>query len=252
MKGIILAGGLGTRMNPATSSTNKHLLPVYSKSGATPMIQYPVNTLKSLGITDILIITSQEHCGKIVEYLGDGFASGLDFSYKIQDMSDPSRPPGIASALKLSQGFTNSEDFIVILGDNFYEEDNNIINFINMCSNSPDVKSGLFLSHTDEWERFGIAKFDGFTDSVIIDIIEKPKTFISDSAVTGMYYYTSQVYTVADQLKPSLRGELEITDINKYYANRKETEWYAFNNFWSDMGTPESMIRTQEFLLGES
>lgn len=248
MKGVVLAGGLGTRMQPATFTTNKHLLPVYTDGGAYPMIEYPINALKDAGCREILIITSQEHCGIIVDYLGDGSDRDLDFTYKIQDMNNPKNPPGIASALKLCQGFTGEEDFIVILGDNFYERDPIIPKKIYEWSIS-DNKCGLFLKQTDEWERFGVAKFnDDRHFPRVVDIIEKPTKFISNRAVTGMYYYTKDVYDIAASSKVSKRGELEITDINRYYAKIGSIDYHTLEGFWSDMGTPDSMLQTIEFL----
>lgn len=245
MKGIILAGGWGTRMLPATKTNNKHLLPVYSKDGAIPMIEYPIKVLKNIGITEIMIITSREHCGIIVEYLGDGNNLGLDFTYKIQEMDDPARPPGIASALKLCKHFTNTEDFIVILGDNFYEWNDNFKIKLGGWHLNSKIKCGLFLNKTEDWVRFGCAKIE---NGKITGIIEKPKEFISDLAVTGMYYYTPEVYDIAKTLQISERGELEISHINDYYAKTEEIDFVEFDTFWSDMGVPESMFKTQEFV----
>ena len=246
MKGIILAGGLGTRMQPATISTNKHVLPVYSKHGAVPMIDYPINTLSEAGITEILIITSQEHCGIIVDYLGDGYSRGLDFTYKIQEMNDPERPPGIASALKLCEGFTNNDDFVVVLGDNYFEPEIEIGRHLNQWSNDVKTECGLFLKYTVDWKRFGVAKLG--EGNKIIKIVEKPSEFVSSFAVTGMYYYTPDVYKIAETITPSNRGELEITDINNHYASIGNIKHFTLGGFWSDMGTPESMINTLNFI----
>lgn len=248
MKGVILAGGWGTRMMPATSSTNKHMLPVYTKNGAYPMIDFPIETLKSIGIKNILIITSQDHCGSIVDYLGDGYSRGLDFTYKIQDMKDPSRPAGIASALKLCEDFTEESDFVVALGDNFYEPNPQFKNFFQGCANDKFIKSGLLLYKTDEWSRFGVADIENNT---ITRIVEKPTEYISDLAVTGLYYYTKEVYNIASRLIPSGRGELEITDINDHYIQTRETNHLVIDTFWRDMGVPESMMKTQNFLNNE-
>lgn len=246
MKGIILAGGLGTRMKPATISTNKHLLPVYSAYGAVPMIDYPIRVLMDAGIKDILIITSQEHCGILVDYLGDGYSRDLDFTYKIQEMNDPKRPTGIASALKLCKGFTNSDDFVVILGDNFFEPEIEINKHLNQWSSSPQIMCGLFLKYTVSWNRFGVAELG--KDNKITKIVEKPSEFISPYAVTGMYYYTPDVYNIIDTITPSSRGELEITDINNYYAQSDSVAHFTLGGFWSDMGTPESIINTINYL----
>ena len=257
MLGVILSGGWGTRCLPATKTTNKHLLPVYTKDGAYPMIEYPISTLKNMGITDILIITSKEHCGIIVDYLGDGYERGLNFTYKIQEMSDPKRPPGIASALKLCKKYTGDSPFVVILGDNFYEWNHGFMSFKNnMLTQIKAFKTerlcGLFLKETDEWDRFGVAKIEikkGL--ETITKIVEKPTKYVSNLAVTGMYIYTKDVYKVAENLKPSKRGELEISDINNYYVNEGLAHFVKFASFWSDMGVPESMIKTQKFINGD-
>lgn len=221
-------------MKPATSVTNKHLLPIYSASGAVPMIFYPIRTLASSGIKEILIVSSREHSGPIIQNLGDGHKFGVDFTYKVQDLD---RGVGIASALKLSEGFTAKERFAVILGDNFYED-----SFPNEFSFFE--KSGhdamLFLKHVEDPERFGV-----YHEGLIEEKPAKPK---SDKAVTGLYLYTDDVYKVAAALRPSSRGELEITDINNHYCRTGRAEVRDIPGFWSDMGTPSSMIRTQEFL----
>lgn len=249
--GVILSGGFGTRMFPATKTTNKHLLPVYSDEGAFPMIEYPVNTLINLGVKKILIITSREHCGKIVDYLGDGYSRGVEFTYKIQEMNDPNRPPGIASALKLCEDFTGDNRFVVILGDNYFEWHDYYKNFYDSFMKSHAFDVGLFLKQTDEWQRFGVAKLEKDDDErydIITDIVEKPKKFISDLAITGMYFYSPDVYKVANKLKPSKRGELEISDLNKYFAKLGTAQFMIMENFWSDMGTPESIMITQNHL----
>lgn len=245
-RGVILAGGFGTRMFPATSSNNKHLLPVYSGEGAVPMIEYPLLVLEEMGCKEILIITSREHCGKIVEHLGDGYDRGVSLTYKIQEMNDPNRLPGIASALRLCEDFTKDEPFAVVLGDNFFEYNPKFTNILKDFEDN-DEECCLFLSYTENWRRFGIASLDHIEKNVL-DIVEKPKEFISNWAVTGLYLYKSSVYNVAKDLKPSNRGELEITDINNYFVNRASVKAITLDTFWSDMGTPESMIKTIKFL----
>ena len=235
MKGIILAGGSGTRMKPATSVTNKHLLPIYSNSGAVPMIFYPIRTLVSSGIREILVVSSREHSGSIIQNLGDGHMFGADFSYKIQDSDRVGL--GIASALKLSQGFTGSGRFAVILGDNFYE--NSFIEEFLLFEKS-SAEAMIFTKKVDDPQRFGVY-YEG-------SIEEKPKNPKSNMAVTGLYLYTEKVYEIASSLKPSGRGELEISDINNHYCQNNLAEIHEVPGFWSDMGTPPSMIRTQEFL----
>jgi glucose-1-phosphate thymidylyltransferase len=251
-RGVILAGGFGTRMSPATNSTNKHLLPVYTHKGAFPMIEYPIRTLQSMDCEEILIITSKEHCGAIVEYLGDGYERDVNFTYKIQEMNDIDRPAGIASALKLCEDFTKNDPFVVILGDNYYQSNklfkesyDKFIEKYNESKLRHDNYAMVFLNETNEWERFGIA--DIFENEVT-RIVEKPKKYIGNMAVTGMYLYGPDVYRVAETLKPSNRGELEITDINNHYIERASLMHLCFNTFWSDMGTPESMKKTINFL----
>lgn len=253
-KAVLLSGGKGTRLKNFTQTvTNKHLAPVYSKAGATPMIDYPIETLKRMGITKILVITSQEHCGDIVEHLGDGYDRGLEFTYKIQETNDPNRPMGIASALKLAKDFTGDNNFVVILGDNYFEWNDTFKEALfkfDWCNRH--LKCGLFLYQTDRWSEFGVAEIENEPDEYgfknIKRIVEKPKEFVSDLAVTGMYLYTPDVYYYLDELTPSQRGELEISDINSMYAKSHLTYWCQFDSFWSDMGTIESMIDVQNYL----
>lgn len=240
MKGVILAGGTGSRMKPATFVTNKHLLPIYTEQGALPMIFYPINTLVGSGIEDILIISSRDHSGPIIHNLGDGFAFGASFTYKIQDVTRVEM--GIASALKLARGFTGNEPFAVILGDNFYEDSfaDEIKFFENSCTNS----ARIFLKEVQDPERFGVYH-DG-------EIEEKPKNPKSNMAVTGLYLYHPKVYEIAENLVPSKRGELEITDVNQYYCQSKAMDVCNVKGFWSDMGTPQSIQRTQDFIRESS
>lgn len=236
MKGVILAGGTGSRMKPATFVTNKHLLPIYADQGAVPMIFYPINTLVSSGIEDILVISSRDHSGPIIHNLGDGHAFGANFTYKIQDATRVDL--GIASALKLARDFTRDEPFAVILGDNFYEESFN--DEVDLFSKSHTNGAKVFLKEVPDPERFGVY-YDG-------SIEEKPKNPKSNMAVTGIYLYHHGVYEVAESLVPSKRGELEITDVNQYYCEKNLIDVAHVNGFWSDMGTPHSMQRTQDFV----
>jgi glucose-1-phosphate thymidylyltransferase len=244
MRGIILAGGFGTRCKPATNVINKHLLSVYSHQGATPMIYYPIHTLVKSGIKDILIITSDEAAGLIVETLGDGSNFGADFTYKIQTMHDPKKPIGIASALKLCKNYTGEQKFAVILGDNFYEE--SFAKEVNNFKNG-DKQAQVFLKSVgSEITRFGCATVD--QDGKVIKIVEKPKNSESDLAVTGLYFYTPDVYKLAEECKVSDRGELEISHINDHYAKIGNMISTQLTGYWSDMGVPESMRRTTEFI----
>ena len=236
MKGVILAGGAGTRMRPATSVTNKHLLPVYGPQGAIPMIFYPISTLVRSGAKDILIISSREHSGSIIQNLGDGFDFGASFSYMIQDVNRVEM--GIASALKLARDFTGRDPFAVILGDNFFEDEFSEDFALFASAGSREAK--IFLKPVEDPERFGVYH-EG-------TIEEKPKNPKSNMAVTGLYLYHEGVYDIAETLVPSGRGELEITDINQEYCDRRAMMASQVDGFWSDMGTPYSMARTQEFV----
>ena len=235
MKGVILAGGTGSRMRPATASVNKHLLPLYGPQGAVPMIFYPINTLVGSGIEDILIISSKEHSGSIIQNLGDGFDFRAKFSYKIQDVNRVDM--GIASALKLARNFTDEEPFAVILGDNFFEDffAEEFSDFAGSYSNAR-----VFTKRVPDPERFGVYH-EG-------SIEEKPTAPKSDMAVTGLYLYGPEVYDLADNLHPSKRGELEVTDINQHYCSSGEISVSEVRGFWGDMGTPGSIIRSQEFV----
>lgn len=241
MRGIVLSGGLGTRMMPATKSTNKHLMPVYSKEGAVPMIYYPIRTFVQSGITDILVISSAEHCGHIIETLKDGHEFGADLSYKIQDHKRVVL--GIASALKLAKNFTNDEAFAVILGDNFYAD--SFSEEVNSFSSDENNDAVVFLKNVPDINRFGCATVK---DNQVIKIVEKPTNPESNWAVTGLYFYKPDVYEVAETLQPSFRGELEISHINDHYCKQGKLKAGFLQNFWSDMGTPESIIRTQDFI----
>ena len=234
-KAVVLAGGMGTRMLPATNNINKHLLPVYSSEGAVPMIHYPIKTLVKSGVDEILIISSREHCGKIIENLGDGKEFNANFTYKIQDTSKGAI--GIAGALKLCKVFTGKDSFAVILGDNFFED-----NFEQEFKNFQKTNkwASIFIKEVENPNQFGVFS-DGYIE-------EKPEVPKSKFAVTGMYLYTNHVYDVTKNIKPSGRGELEITDVNNHYCKKDSIQINTINGFWGDMGTPESMIKTQEFI----
>ena len=233
-RAVILSGGTGSRLKPATANINKHLLPVYSSNGAVPMIYYPIATLVNSGITDILIVSSREHCGRIMEHLSDGKEFHADFTYKIQDTAHA--PMGIASALKLARNFTNDEKFAVILGDNFFED--SFQEEFAQFSRSNDSAS-IFLKEVHDPQRFGV-----YADG---QIEEKPIVPKSNWAVSGLYLYTPNVYDIANTLVVSARGELEVSDINSYYCQRSMHVNYI-KGFWSDCGTVESMLKTQNWL----
>jgi len=247
MKAICLCGGLGTRMLPATNCTNKHLLPVYTVQGAIPMLFYPIYTLVRSGIKEILIVSSREHSGPIIEYLGDGERFDADFTYKIQDVSE-TKPLGIASALKLAEGFVQHERFAVILGDNFFSqefaEEFKEFNENNSQETDKPMDAMVFLSQVKDPHRFGVA----YEENGKLYIEEKPTHPKSNMAVTGLYVYNHEVFTVAQTLNPSNRGELEITDINNHFCNLGTISAKTITGFWSDMGVPQSMINTEDFI----
>lgn len=223
MKGIILAGGTGSRMMPLTKVTNKHLLPVYNK----PMIYYPLYTLIKAGIKEILIVSGPGHAGHFVNLLGSGKSFGVKLSYEIQDEAG-----GIAQALGLAEDFADNEKIAVILGDNIYED-----NF-----DFSDFKDGarIYLKEVPDAHRFGVAEVK---KGKVISIEEKPKKPKSNLAVTGLYIYENDVFKIIKTLKPSARGELEITDVNNAYIERGAMTAKVLKGFWSDAGTFESLHR---------
>lgn len=225
MKGIVLAGGTGTRLYPLTKSTNKHLLPVYDK----PMVYYSINTLKSIGITDIMVVTGKEHMGHMVETLGTGYDLGVDLTYKVQDYAG-----GIAHALGLCEKFVGDDQFFVILGDNIFE------NCFDMVTPPRDTCHLLLKQVKDSW-RFGVAEFDD--RNRLVRIIEKPD--ISNGyVVTGLYHYPPDVFDFIRELVPSGRNELEITDVNNKYIRLGRCTYSIFDGFWSDAGTFDSLLNS--------
>lgn len=256
MKGVILAGGKGTRLAPFTDVSNKHLAPIYTPNGAIPMIFYPIQTLIKSGITEILIISSQEHSGRIIEVLGDGDKFGCEFTYKIQDMNNPEKPVGIASALRLSQNFVGDSPFAVVLGDNYYQDtfDYEFKKFekpiIDKRISGQAPIASVFLKEVYDPERFGVATVthneDGSFD--VSKIVEKPKEPESNYAVTGLYLYTPHVFTLVPQLEVSDRGELEITDINNWYVQNETMTAHQLRGYWHDAGTPTGVREIEEFI----
>ncbi|AAM05580.1 sugar phosphate nucleotidyltransferase [Methanosarcina acetivorans] len=225
MKGVILAGGTGSRLYPLTKVTNKHLLPIYDK----PMIYYPMETLINAGIKDIMIVSGRGHAGHFLELLGSGVDFGVHFTYEIQEKAG-----GIAQALSLAEDFVDGDSVTVILGDNIFQD--------NIKEDVANFNSGakIFLKEVTDAHRFGVAELKG---KKVIGIEEKPKNPKSDFAVTGLYIYDSDVFNAIKTLKPSGRGELEITDVNNYYINKGMMEYGILDGFWSDAGTFESLLR---------
>lgn len=253
MKGVILAGGFGTRLKPFTKRLNKGMAPIYTKDGAIPQILFPLNTLINAGIDDIMIITSREHCGQIVELLGDGDEYKCKLTYRIQEMNRP--VVGIAQALGLSEDFASSSaSFAVILGDNFYEDNlkedfdkfNEVANNNRFSSNPQDFYAQVFLKEVHDPERFGVATLD--ENKRVIKIVEKPKEPETKYAVTGLYLYTPWVFNMLPILKPSKRNELEITDINQGYVDAGCMKSSILTGWWHDMGTPEAARETENYI----
>jgi len=229
MKGVILAGGLGTRLHPLSKITNKHLLPVYNK----PMILYGIETLKRSGITEIMIVCGREHAGHFMNFLGSGKEYGIKLSYALQDKNNG----GISDALLYAEDFSERNSVAVILGDNIFEDD-----FSKEVSN---FQSGamVFFKKVPDAERFGVAVFDK-TDKKLIGIEEKPKKPKSDYAQTGFYIYDFNIFSYIKKLKPSPRGELEITDANNMYLKHGELAFSFVTGFWFDVGTLDSLLDT--------
>ncbi|HEY3274013.1 MAG TPA: sugar phosphate nucleotidyltransferase [Methanocella sp.] len=232
MKGVILAGGTGSRLHPLTKVTNKHLLPVYDE----PMVYYPLKTLINAGIKDILIVSGKDHVGHFLELLGSGSEFGVRLSYEIQKEAG-----GIAQALGLAEHFVDGDDVIVILGDNIYED--------NVKEHVESFRSGarIFLKPVEDARRFGVAEVDE-KNKRVLGIEEKPKQPKSDYAVTGLYIYDNSVFQVVNTLKPSGRGELEITDVNNYYVRKGKLPFSVLDGYWSDAGTFESLYRASELV----
>jgi len=234
MKGVILAGGLGTRMMPCTKVTNKHLLPVYNK----PMIYYPLNTLVKAGLEDIMIVTGGNNAGDFLRLLGNGSEFGLkDISYTYQEGEG-----GIAEALKLTENFVDEDKVVVMLGDNIIKGD--ISDAVADFEKQPSGAK-IFLKEVDDPERFGVAEVG---DGRVINIEEKPKRPKTNYAVIGIYMYDNQVFDIANKLRPSARGELEITDVNNEYIRRGSMTYSIIDGWWTDAGTFESLYRASRLV----
>lgn len=234
MKGVILAGGLGTRLHPCTKITNKHLLPVYDR----PMIYYPIQALVSAGIRDILIVTGGSYAGHFLQLLGNG----KDFGLKEMHYTYQEGEGGIADALRLAADFADGGRLCVILGDNLVER-----------SIRPAVEAyraqargaRILLKEVDDPQRFGVPVFAG---ERIVRIEEKPLRPASRFAVTGIYFYDHQVFDMIGRLEPSARGELEISDVNNMYLERGEMEWSVLEGWWTDAGTFPSLLRASNLV----
>lgn len=230
MKGVILAGGTGSRLYPLTKVTNKHLLPVYDK----PMIYYPLKTLIGAGIKDIMIVSGRGHAGHFLELLGSGSKFGVHFTFEIQEEAG-----GIAQALSFAEDFVDGDNVTVILGDNIFQD--NIKEDVSAFSSGAKI----LLKEVTDAHRFGVAELDG---NRVIGIEEKPQNPKSNFAVTGLYIYDCEVFNAIKTLRPSGRGELEITDVNNYYINKDTMGYRILDGFWSDAGTFESLFRASELV----
>jgi len=229
LKGVVLAGGLGTRLYPLTKVTNKHLLPVYNK----PMIYYPILTLVEAGIKDILIVTGGNSAGDFLRLLGNGREFGLShLSFVYQEGEG-----GIAAALSLAEHFSENDKIVVILGDNIVEK--SIKKEVEIFEKQPKG-ARILLKEVENPERFGVAEIK---DGKIVRIIEKPKIPPSNLAVTGIYMYDSQVFDIIRTLKPSERGELEITDVNNKYLEMGQLTYGILDGWWTDAGTFDSLLK---------
>ena len=233
LRGVVLAGGTGSRLFPLTKVTNKHLLPV----GREPMIFHPVKKLIEAGIREILIVTGTEHMGDVVGLLGSGKDFGGEFTYRVQDEAG-----GIAQALGLARRFGRGGRLAVILGDNIFEK--SIAPFAEAYRKQPSGAKVL-VQEVDDPGRYGVAEIAG---DRVVRIVEKPKEPKSRLAVTGIYFYDETVHDVIASLKPSARGELEITDVNNAYIARGDLTFDVLPGWWTDAGTFESLARANELL----
>ncbi|MHC4513604.1 MAG: sugar phosphate nucleotidyltransferase [Planctomycetota bacterium] len=235
MKGVVLAGGLGSRLYPLTKITNKHLLPVYD----SPMIYYPIQCLVNAGITDIQIVTGGNYAGDFLQLLGNGGDFGLkDLSYTYQQGEG-----GIADALKLAEHFVEGDRMVVVLGDNIIQ--GNIKAAVDDFAARPHGAK-IMLKEVDDPQRFGVASVDH--NGVVKEIVEKPKQPESNKAVIGIYMYDSKVFDYIRGLKPSDRGELEITDVNNAYINAGEMTADVLQGWWTDAGTFDSLRRASNMV----
>lgn len=236
LKGIVLAGGTGSRLRPLTKVTNKHLLPV----GQKPMIYYPIEKLLDTGIDEILIVTGVEHMGDVVSLLGSGKDFGCKFTYKVQDEAG-----GIAQALGLAENFAGNDPVVVILGDNIFSAplERYARKFVEQGKGAR-----VLLQSVPDPKRFGVAEVD---DGKVIRVVEKPKVPKTNYAVTGIYFYDNTVFEIIKTLKPSDRGELEVTDINNAYIARDELCYDLLEGWWSDAGTFESLEKVNKLVAQE-
>ena len=234
LKGVVLAGGTGSRLFPLTKVTNKHLLPV----GLAPMIWHPIWKMKEAGIEEILVVTGTEHMGDVVGLMGSGKDFGCRFTYKVQDEAG-----GIAQALGLAENFVASDGMCVILGDNI---------FLDSLAEQAEVFKAqeqgarIMLKPVQDPQRFGVAEIQG---DRVVGIVEKPQVPASNLAVTGIYFYDATVFDIIRTVKPSGRGEMEITDVNNAYIHRGKLSYGTFDGWWTDAGTYPSLAHANELAM---
>lgn len=236
MKGVILAGGRGTRLLPITKVTNKHLLPVYDK----PMIYYPLKTLMDAGIKEILIISGTEHAGHFLNLLGSGKEFGVRLSYEVQEEAG-----GIAHALSLAEDFADERKIAVILGDNIFEDG---IKKAVEEFRQQEKGAKIFIKSVSDAHRFGVAQIEG---DKVVNIEEKPKNPRSNYAVTGLYMFDKDVFGIIRTIKPSARGELEITDVNNAYIKMGTLTHHILKGEWTDAGTFDSLLRATNLVANK-
>lgn len=236
IKGVVLAGGTGSRLMPLTKVTNKHLLAV----GKKPMIYYPVEKLVSAGIKEILIVTGVDHMGDVVNLLGSGKDFGCRFTYKVQDQAG-----GIAQALSLAENFAGTSGLVIILGDNIFKAP--LKPYLKKFT-AQKKGARVLLKKVENPQRFGVAEI---SDGKVTKIIEKPKNPKTNHAVTGIYFYDSDVFNIIKTLKPSGRGEFEITDVNNVYIGRNQLEYDILAGWWTDAGTFESLNTANKLVIKE-
>jgi glucose-1-phosphate thymidylyltransferase len=237
MKGVILAGGTGSRLFPLTKVTNKHLLPV----GREPMIFHPVKKLTQAGIEEICVVTGVEHMGDVVTLLGSGKDFGCRFTYKVQDEAG-----GIAQALGLARNFAGKDLLCVILGDNIFQD--SIAPYVT-AFRAQGAGARLLLKQVHDPQRYGVAEVEG---SRVLRIVEKPADPKSDLAVVGVYFYDAEVFDIIATLKPSGRGELEITDVNNRYLHAGKLHCDRLQGWWTDAGTFDSLHAANELVTGRA
>jgi glucose-1-phosphate thymidylyltransferase len=236
IKGVVLAGGTGSRLMPLTKVTNKHLLAV----GKKPMIYYPIEKLVSAGIREILIVTGVDHMGDIVNLLGSGKDFSCRFTYKVQDQAG-----GIAQALALAENFASNSSLAVILGDNIFNAP--LKPYLQKFA-AQKKGARVLLKKVQNPQRFGVAEI---AQGRVTKIMEKPKKPKTNHAVTGIYFYDNAVFDIIKTLKPSGRGELEITDVNNYYINKNQLEYDILSGWWTDAGTFESLNTANKLVTRE-